>query len=311
MMADISTEEKYAQTEVVNFWKTLSRNGLQKCEREMAARYFPAQGDLLDLGCGAGRAALALQQAGYRVTGIDLSLAMLAAGRSLSAEAQLGGANLLALPFADDSFEAVFMFFGALQHIPGRANRRRAMAEMARVTRPGGRLVLGLDNIAPALLCYLYWFGQKLRNSGQAGEANHAPAESMTAADSALWSRQARQAHPLAWHLRGLARTLRWRSWPGLVDTFRRIRPNGVEPGDIRVAQFAVPATPGRIYYHLYRAETLIEDAASAGWRLLGHHSGTELNENRVYPALIRRQDKQQFFAFTLPADTGEEQSPF
>jgi SAM-dependent methyltransferase len=311
MMIDIRTEEKYAQAEVVNYWKALSRNGLQKCEQEMAARYFPAQGHLLDLGCGAGRAVLAFQQAGYRVTGIDLSLAMLAAGRSLSAEVQLGGANLLALPFADDSFEAVFMFFGALQHIPGRTNRRRAMAEMARVTRPGGRLILGLDNIAPALLCYLYWFGQKLRHSGPAGEANHALAEPMTAADSTLWSRRARQAHPLTWHLRGLARTLRWRSWPGLVDTFRRIHPNGVEPGDIRVAQFAVPATPGRIYYHLYRAKTLIEDAASAGWRLLGHHSGTDLNENRVYPALIRRQDKQQFFAFTLPAGTGAEQLPF
>jgi hypothetical protein len=102
----------------------------------------------------------------------------------------------------------------------------------------------------------------------------------------------------LVWHLRGLARTLRWRTWPGLVDVVRRLSPNGTEPGDIRVAQFALPPTPGRIYYHLYQAGELLEDAAGAGWRLLGHHSGTELNEDRVYPTLIRREDKQQFFAF-------------
>jgi hypothetical protein len=73
---------------------------------------------------------------------------------------------------------------------------------------------------------------------------------------------------------------------------------NGAEPGDTEVAQFAIPVTPGRIYYHLYRAEALIEDATQAGLHLLGYHSGTELNENRVYPAAIRRRDKQLFFAF-------------
>ncbi|MCB9105214.1 MAG: methyltransferase domain-containing protein [Anaerolineales bacterium] len=88
---------------------------------------------------------------------------MLAGGRSLSHEAQLAGANLLNLPFVDASFDGVFMFFGALQHIPGRDHRRRALAEMARVTRPHGRLILGLDNVAPGLACYRYWLAQKLR----------------------------------------------------------------------------------------------------------------------------------------------------
>ena len=297
-MTKITTVEKYAQPEVVTCWKNLSREGLQKCEQDMVARYLPSQGRLLDVGCGAGRATLALDRAGYRVTGVDLSLAMLAAGRSLSMEARLGGANLLALPFADNTFEAVLMFFGALQHISGRDNRRRALAELARVAQPRGRLLLGLDNLAPALICYFYWFSQKLLASNR----NASPPNSgaATTADATLWSRETRRVHPLVWHARGLARTLRWRTWPGLIDLARRLDPlaNGAEPGDTYVAQFSLRSTQGRIYYHVYRADELVEDASQAGWQLLGHHSGTELNEDRVYPPAVRREDKQQFFAF-------------
>lgn len=297
MRPTIQLREKYAQPEVVDCWQNLSRQGLQKCEWEMVARYFPPPeaGPLLDVGCGAGRAGLALGEQGYRVSGVDLSLPMLLAGRRLSAGARLAAANVLALPVAGDSFAAAFMFFGALQHVPGRDNRRRALAEMARAVRPGGHLVLGLDNLAPALSCYAYWFKEKLFPSSP--PPARTGLEPSTAADATLWQRQA---PPLIWHARGLARTLRWRTWAGLVDLARRLRPRagGPEPGDALVAQFSLRTTPGRIYYHLYRPAELVEDAAAAGWRPLGMHSGRELNEGRVYPPAIRGQDKQLFFAF-------------
>ena len=76
MTIQISTKEKYNQPEVVSCWQNLSKQGLQKCEREIVMRYFPPAGYLLDVGCGAGRAVLALDQAGYTVSGIDLSLSM-------------------------------------------------------------------------------------------------------------------------------------------------------------------------------------------------------------------------------------------
>ncbi len=300
-MSEISTvEKKYSQPEVVSCWQNLSHQGLQKCEQVLVSRYLLAASYVLDIGCGAGRAVLALGQQGYTVTGIDLSLPMLSAGRSLSSEARFGGANLLALPFANASFDAIFMFFGALQHIPGRITRRRAIAEMARVTRPTSRLILGLDNLAPSLLCYFYWLKEKLLAPKQ--PISTAP----STADATLWSREARRAGPLVWHAKGLARTLRWRTWPGLMDWVRRLNPNGAEPGDTQVAQFSLRTTPGMIYYHLYRADELIADAASAGWRLLGHHSGTELNEDRTYPSIIRAQDKQQFFAFEKRPTTAD-----
>jgi ubiquinone/menaquinone biosynthesis C-methylase UbiE len=296
-MPTLSVEEKYADPEVVSFWRSLGKQGLQQCEGEMVARHFPRTGHLLDIGCGAGRAALALSKKGYTVTGIDLSLPMLRAGKELSTDLQVSGANLLALPFAGGTFTAALMLFGALQHIAGRSNRQRALAEMARVVQPGGHLILGLDNLAPGLICYFYWLIRKLL--GRSAGPPAAPSESVATADATLWQRKT---HPLLWHWRGVARTLRWRTWPGLVDLARRVFPsaNGPELGDTQVAQFSQPVTPGLVYYHIYRAAELIEDAASAGWRLQGYHAGRELSEGSVYPSSIRGQDKQLFFAFQL-----------
>ena len=309
-MAKLTIEEKYADPAVVKFWQQLGKQGLQQAEKEMVSRYLPTGGHLLDLGCGAGRAVLGLSQKGYTVTGIDLSLPMLQAGRILSAEMQLSGANLLALPFADNTFTAAFMFFGALQHIPGRRNRRQALAGMARVVRPGGRLILGLDNLAPTLTCYAYWFKEKVLKGKdkarrvESSAAHKHPADvpgphavPSTTADTVLWGRNT---HPLLWHLRGVTRSLRWRTWPGWVDLARHLsrRSNGPKPGDMQVAQFSRPATPGRVYYHIYRTTELLADAASAGWLLLGYHAGSELTEMRIYPNFVRGQDKQLFFAF-------------
>jgi SAM-dependent methyltransferase len=295
-MTKLTVEEKYADPEVVRFWQDLGRHGLQQVEWEMVRRYLPATGRLLDIGCGTGRAVLGLSQKGYIVTGIDLSLPMLQAGRSLGADMQLGGANLLALPFANGLFSASLMFFGALQHIPGRHNRRRALAEMARVVKPGGHLILGLDNLAPALVCYIFWLKEKLLS--RSPHRSFSQIEQTTTADTTLWGRNT---HPLAWHLRGVIRTLRWRTWTGLVDVARHLfsRPNGPEPGDTHVAQFSRPATPGRVYYHIYRPTELIEAATRAGWHLQSYFAGRELGEDYVYPPLIRQGDKQLFFAFT------------
>ncbi len=295
-MDSISAAEKYSQPDVVSCWQNLSQQGLQQAEWFMVNRYFKPGQTVLDVGCGAGRAVLALNKAGYTMTGIDLSLPMLKAGRTLSPPARLGGANLLNLPFAGESFEASLMFFGALQHIPGRGNRQQALTEMARVTQSGGVLILGLDNLAPALICYLYWGIEKIHR-------RHATAQPSptTTADQTLWSRQTRRVNPLVWHSRGVARTLRWRTWPGLVDALRRsgLYSGQSESGDTSVAQFSLQTTAGKTYYHIYRAKELIADAAVAGWQLLGQFSGSELQQAKKYPPAISRRDKLLFFAFT------------
>ncbi len=94
---------------------------------------------VLDLAAGTATSSAALATTGADVVGCDFSLGMLQVG----ARAQHRGVDLVAgdalrLPFADGSFDAVTISFG----LRNTADAERALREMLRVTRPGGRLVV-------------------------------------------------------------------------------------------------------------------------------------------------------------------------
>jgi ubiquinone/menaquinone biosynthesis C-methylase UbiE len=104
-----------------------------------------AEGDVLEIAVGTGRN-LPFYPAGARLTGIELSQEMLAIARRratrLGRQADLRQADAQALPFPDASFDTVVCTI-SLCNIP---NDRQAVAEMKRVLRPGGRLLL-LDHV--------------------------------------------------------------------------------------------------------------------------------------------------------------------
>jgi demethylmenaquinone methyltransferase/2-methoxy-6-polyprenyl-1,4-benzoquinol methylase len=93
---------------------------------------------VLDLGAGTGVSTEELARSGAYAVGADLSLGMLAAGHRSRPTVPLLAADALRLPFDDDAFDAVTISF-ALRNIVDSA---AALREMARVTRPGGRLVV-------------------------------------------------------------------------------------------------------------------------------------------------------------------------
>jgi SAM-dependent methyltransferase len=102
---------------------------------------------VLDVGCGTGAATRTLAQRvapNGRVTGVDPSGALLKITRDLVEKTGLGGlielreGDCRALPFPDASFDAV-LAATVLSHIP---DSERALAEMVRVTRPGGRVAV-------------------------------------------------------------------------------------------------------------------------------------------------------------------------
>jgi len=97
----------------------------------------------LDVGCGDGDLSLALVLAGAHVTGIDADPRMLEAARhrfeAARAEVCLAKADAQALPFENASFDVVTaVTVLCFVHEPD-----RAISEMARVLKPGGRLVIG------------------------------------------------------------------------------------------------------------------------------------------------------------------------
>ncbi len=105
-----------------------------------------ARGDVLEVAVGTGRT-LALYPDDVRLTGIDWSAGMLAVAReraaSLGRQADLRTGDAQALAFPDASFDTVLCAL-ALCAIP---DDRLAVTEMARVLRPGGRLLL-VDHVA-------------------------------------------------------------------------------------------------------------------------------------------------------------------
>jgi ubiquinone/menaquinone biosynthesis C-methylase UbiE len=92
---------------------------------------------LLSAGCGAGDAPLAA--GGAAAVGLDFSREQLSLGRA-DHEAALVQGDMTALPFADDTFDAVAALY-SLIHIP-LEDHQSTLAEFGRVLRPGGTLLV-------------------------------------------------------------------------------------------------------------------------------------------------------------------------
>lgn len=96
--------------------------------------------DVLEVGCGTGLILQRLAPLARRVAGVDLSFAMLRKARERAPS--VVQASALSLPFPDASFDVV-VSFKVLAHVP---DIPAALAEMARVVRPGGHLALEFYN---------------------------------------------------------------------------------------------------------------------------------------------------------------------
>jgi ubiquinone/menaquinone biosynthesis C-methylase UbiE len=98
--------------------------------------------DVLDSACGSGNLTIPAARTGANVTGFDLVPAMLGATASWAAreelEIRLDQGTVEELPYADASFDVVLSMFGLMFA----ARPERVTSELARVTRPGGRIAL-------------------------------------------------------------------------------------------------------------------------------------------------------------------------
>ena len=132
--------------------------GLDVRWRRLAAALAVRTGDrVLDAACGTGDLAIADLKAGAgKVTGLDFSAKMLERARVKNTTIEWLQGDMLALPFADETFDAATVGFG----VRNVEDLELGLRELRRVLRPGGRLAI-LEITQPrgaARQFYSLWF---------------------------------------------------------------------------------------------------------------------------------------------------------
>jgi demethylmenaquinone methyltransferase/2-methoxy-6-polyprenyl-1,4-benzoquinol methylase len=112
--------------------------GMHQRWRERAVDLAANPKRALDVATGTGDLAIALRDRGAEVVGVDFSAGMLEIARKKAPGIDFREGNALALEFADNEFDAATVGFGARNF----DDLERGIAEMGRVVKPGGRVVI-------------------------------------------------------------------------------------------------------------------------------------------------------------------------
>lgn len=110
---------------------------------------LPANASVLDLCCGQGRHSLELARRGYRVTGVDLSEALLYVARQRSEQENLSvtfiQSDMRDLTFREE-FDAVFNMFTSFGYLENEAEDEKVLERVAAALKVGGRFLLDVFN---------------------------------------------------------------------------------------------------------------------------------------------------------------------
>jgi SAM-dependent methyltransferase len=219
----------------------------ERMTRETLAATGAAPGRrILDVASGFGQDALALRARGAQVVGAEPSARMTAWARLMSEKAAGAVPHWVrgwsdALPFADASFDAAYCK-GALDHFD---RPERAISEMARVTKPDGRVVLAVANF-DSLACRAARAHDRFREGVLGREPRRGrrhydvPADHFTRFELPLLREQAARALQIE---RALGLSLAWGlpSWTRLVERL----PAWLASGALRAADLGARLAPG------------------------------------------------------------------
>lgn len=141
------TDEQIAE----DYDRYFAQTELLRTDRQFLEGHFRRPGRLVDLGCGAGRLLVHFASMGFDVVGVDLSERMLDVchrkRRQMGLPIGLVKANMCDLSgIRDGVFDYASCMFSTLGMIVGLEQRRKALAEVQRVLRPGGLFGLHLHN---------------------------------------------------------------------------------------------------------------------------------------------------------------------
>lgn len=136
------------------FGRIPEKNTLQEIETVITrARLKPGM-KILDLACGRGRHSLELAKRGFQVTGLDYSKPFLREAKRLATQHKVsahakfihGDMRKIRDRFAPNSFDAVVSLYNSFGYFDRRSDDLKVIAEISRVLKPGGLLILNTLN---------------------------------------------------------------------------------------------------------------------------------------------------------------------
>ncbi|WP_226001858.1 class I SAM-dependent methyltransferase [Paenibacillus sp. BJ-4] len=121
----------------------------QEVQKMISWLKLPQGSSVLDLCCGMGRHSLALADAGYQVTGVDLSGVLLREAHAADPEGRVSWhqGDMRAVPL-DESFDAVVNLFTSFGYFEKDEEQLKVLKEIYRLLKPGGRFII--DYLNPA-----------------------------------------------------------------------------------------------------------------------------------------------------------------
>jgi len=154
--------EKYGSGRELDEYTKYVCKGLGLAEDKLISKYIK-RGKILDIGCGAGREAIALAKKRFEVVGIDIVPAMVLRAKENAKIYGVGENTKFEiydarnLDFSDGSYDAAIMLGNMIEHTRGRKNRVKLLKEAKRVLKPKGILILSTHTRAWKPRFILYW----------------------------------------------------------------------------------------------------------------------------------------------------------
>lgn len=141
--------EKFDSAEEVIFHSERASDGLDEWEEEIVNKYMLQKGSLLNIGCGAGREAIALAKRGFKIVGIDIAPQMIKeAIRNAQAEGldvTFEEKDITKTCYPAQSFNYILFSQGVYSNIPTRKLRIETLKKIRRPLKPDGLLFFTVE----------------------------------------------------------------------------------------------------------------------------------------------------------------------
>lgn len=132
--------DRVAENFAEEFCGELERKPFDRELLDGFAESLRGEGPVCEIGCGPGQIARYLRDRGVEMCGVDLSREMVKLARRLSPDIPFEHGDMLELDVPDAALAGIICFY-AIIHL-GREDAPRALAQMHRALRPGGRLLV-------------------------------------------------------------------------------------------------------------------------------------------------------------------------